>query len=53
MPQMAPYNWTIYLTLTMIFLIIMITINFFNSMNHSTSKTSNTLKNTEFINWKW
>nr|ALO70750.1 ATP synthase F0 subunit 8 [Neobisnius villosulus] len=51
MPQMAPMNWLmLFLMFTFIFLI-------FNSMNYFSfsykPKSSQSLKKTNKINWKW
>nr|AML26620.1 ATP synthase F0 subunit 8 [Platypodinae sp. BMNH 1274715] len=52
MPQMAPYNWSLYLTLIIMFFVLTVLTNYFSNLSNTKSSTSQSLK-PKSLNWKW
>nr|AOY39906.1 ATP synthase F0 subunit 8 [Curculionidae sp. BMNH 1039956] len=53
MPQMSPYNWSIYFTLIVLFLVLMVIMNYFSNIQNIEKKNNFELNKPKSTNWKW
>nr|ARI43502.1 ATP synthase F0 subunit 8 [Euplatypus parallelus] len=51
MPQMAPYNWSLYLTLIIMFFMFLTVLT--NYMFSNLSNTKSSKMKPKSLNWKW
>nr|AOY39880.1 ATP synthase F0 subunit 8 [Curculionidae sp. BMNH 1039870] len=52
MPQMAPYNWSLYLTFIILFFMLMVLTNYFSNMKNTKQSVSKKYS-PKLVNWKW
>nr|AML26605.1 ATP synthase F0 subunit 8 [Platypodinae sp. BMNH 1274714] len=53
MPQMAPYSWSLYFSLIVMFLMFMSIMNYFSIMKNMKNMNKPNQMKIKLNNWKW